>query len=125
MLHYFKPNLETQVVCDASPFGLCATLVQIENGVPRVIKYASRALNVTEQKYGQIEREALSILFGCLKFQTYLLGRHFTVVADHLPLLACFNNPKSQMPYRIERIRMKLMGFDFDVKHCPGKDNIK
>ena len=124
LLRYFDPVLETQVICDASPFGLCATLVQVKNGVPRVIEYASRALTETEKKYGQIEREALSILFGCLKYQIYLLGNKFTVITDHLPLLACFNNPKSQMPYRIERIRMKLMGFDFVVKHCPGKDNV-
>ena len=124
LLHYFDPNLETEVICDASPFGLCATLVQIKDKEKRIIEYASRTLNKTEQKYGQIEREALSILFGCLKYQIYVLGCRFTVITDHLPLLSCFNNPKSQMPYRVERVRMKLMGFDFVVKHCSGKQNI-
>ena len=123
LLHYFDPKLETEIICDASPIGLGAILVQNDNEVKKVIAYGSRALNKTEQKYGQIEREALSILFGCLKFQSYLLGAKFTILTDHLPLVPCFNKPKSQMPYRIERIRMKLQGFDYVVKHIPGKSN--
>ena len=34
MLHYFEPQLETHIICDASPFGLGATLVQIKDEVP-------------------------------------------------------------------------------------------
>ena len=33
------------------------------------------------------------------------------------------NKPRSQKPYRIERIRMKLQGFDFNVVHIPGAEN--
>ena len=124
MLHYFEPQLETHIICDASPFGLGATLVQIKDEEQQIVAYASRALTKTEQNYGHIEREALAILFGCLKFQTYVLGHKFVVITDHLPLVPCFNNPKSQMPYRIERIRMKLQGFDFSGKYCPGYHNI-
>ena len=125
LIHYFYPNLEMELVCDASPIGVAATVVQKDTaGNRKVIAYGSRALSPTEQKYGQIEREALSILFGCLKFQIYLLGKRFTILTDHLPLLSCFNNPKAQQPYRIERMRMKLQGFDYEVKHIPGKQNI-
>ena len=124
LLQYFNPNSKTEVICDASPFGLGAVLVQISNNGPNVVAYASRSLTKTEQNYSQIEREALSILFGCLKFQVYLLGSPFTVVTDHLPLVPCFNRPKTQMPFRIERIRMKLQGFEFSVRHCRGESNI-
>ena len=124
LLHYFDPRSPTELICDASPIGLGAILCQHECGKRKIIAYASRALNKTEQNYGHIEREALSILFGCLKFQHYLLGASFTIFTDHLPLVPCFNNPRSQMPYRIERMRMKLQGFDYVVKHIPGKSNI-
>ena len=124
LLHYFDPRSPTELICDASPIGLGAILCQHECGKRKIIAYASRALNKTEQNCGHIEREALYILFGCLKFQHYLLGASFTIFTDHLPLVPCFNNPRSQMPYRIERMRMKLQGFDYVVKHIPGKSNI-
>ena len=114
MLHYFEPQLETQIICDASPFGLGATLVQIKDEEQQIVAYASRALTKTEQNYGHIEREALAILFGCLKFQTYVLK--FVVITDHLPLVPCFKiNCKCRTEF--ERIRMKLQGFDFSVDY--------
>ena len=78
MLNYFDPNLKTEVICDASPYGLSAILFQHSQNEneKKVIAYASRSLTETEQRYSQIEREALAILFDCRKFQIYLLGRH-------------------------------------------------
>ena len=124
LIYYFDPQLETQIICDASPFGLGTTVVQIKDGEQQIVAYASRALTKTKQNYGHIEREALAILFGCLKFQTYVLGYKFVVITNHVPLVPCLNNPKSQMPYRIERIRIKLQEFDLSVKYCSGENNI-
>ena len=125
MLHYFEPTWDTEVVCDGSPYGLGGILKQTnpKDGRQKVIAYASRSLTDAESRYGQIEREALAIHFACHKFQLYLLGKTFTVITDHKPLVHIFNKPRSQMPYRIERIRMKLLGFSFTVKHTPGTDN--
>ena len=44
-------------------------------------------------------------MFGCLRFEMYLLGRQFTVVTDHKPLLPLFNNPGKFGPARVEQIR--------------------
>ena len=125
MLSYFDPNWDTKVVCDGSPFGVAGILMQTnpETKKKKIIAYASRSLTDAETRYGQIEREALSIHFSCLKFQLYLLGKPFEIITDHKPLVYMFNNPKSQTPYRIERIRMKLQGFAFKVIHIPGPTN--
>ena len=126
MLSYFNPAWETELICDGSPFGVSGILTQIDpsDNQRRVIAYASRSLTDAESRYGQIEREALAIHFACLRFQIYLLGKHFSVITDHNPLVHMFNNPRTQMPYRVERIRMKLQGFNFTVHYTPGKENI-
>ncbi|XP_028418120.1 uncharacterized protein K02A2.6-like [Dendronephthya gigantea] len=125
LLNYYDPSLPTEVVCDASPVGVSAILAQYKSGetVPRVIAYNSRTLTPVERMYGQIERESLSIQFGCLKNQLYLLGHEFTVVTDHQPLVCLYNNPRRPGPFRVERMRLKLQGFSFKVVYRPGKFN--
>ena len=125
LLNYFDPSLPTEVVCDASPVGVSALLAQYKSGetAPRVIAYNSRTLTPVERRYGQIERESLSIQYGCLKNQLYLLGHAFTVVTDHQPLVCLYNNPRRPGPFRVERMRLKLQGFSFKVVYRPGKFN--
>ena len=57
------------------------------------------------------------------KNQHYLIGGKFDLITDHQPLVSLLNNPVKSAPLRIEKMRVKLMGFDFTVKHRPGKNN--
>ena len=125
LLNYYDPNLRTEVVCDGSPVGIGAMLVQYDptTQVPRVITYNSRSLTDVERRYGQIERESLAIQYGCLRNEIYLLGRDFNVVTDHKPLVSLYNNPRRPGPFRVERMRLKLQGFRFKVLYRPGKLN--
>ena len=60
---YFDTNKETVLVVDASPVGLGAMLTQVDSeGNSQVVSYASYALKPHEQRYSQIEREALAKL---------------------------------------------------------------
>ena len=45
----------------------------------RPIAYASRALNPTQQKYSQIEKETLAMVFGCEKYHHFVYGRDFEI----------------------------------------------
>lgn len=71
VLAIFDPRKETKITCDASKDGVGAALLQCHGGHWRPVAYASRALTQVEQRYAQIEKEALSILFGCDKFHQF------------------------------------------------------
>ena len=63
VLTLFNPNLETTVSSDASSFKLGTVLLQTQrDGLCHPVAYISRARNSTEQRFAQIEKEALAHL---------------------------------------------------------------
>ena len=78
---YYIPDAETKIIVDASPIGLGAILSQKQKiGEFRLVVYASKALNTTEQRYSQTERESLAVLLSLQKFHYYIYDREFTVI---------------------------------------------
>ena len=69
----------------------------MDDGTERPIAFASRTLSSSEQNYSQVEKEALSLVFGVCKFHTYLYGRRFKVVTDYKPLKTILG-PKKGVP---------------------------
>lgn len=69
VLRYFDNTKEVTLHCDASDSGLGASIMQ--EGQP-VVYISSRALTNTEKKYAQIEKELLSIVPGCIRFDQYV-----------------------------------------------------
>lgn len=85
-LAYYKIDAPTVVICDASPVGLGAVLLQEQtDGQNKPITYASSSLTPTERRYSQIEREALGCVWAVEHFRTYLWGGKFTLQTDHKP----------------------------------------
>ena len=58
--------------------------VLLQNGQP--VCYASKTFTETEQKYSNIEREALGLVWGLERFQYFIYGKHCTIQTDHKPL---------------------------------------
>ena len=86
-LTHYDPGLPVELSVDASPYGLGAVITHVyPNGTSRPIACVSRTLNKHEKRYGQIDKEALAIMFGLKRFHLYLYGRHFTILTDHKPL---------------------------------------
>jgi len=118
VLKYYSPNEPIVVSVDASAKGLGAVLMQ-DN---RPVAYASKALTPTEQRYAQIEKETLAIVFGMDKFKNMVYGRKdVTVETDHKPLENIFKKPLHQVPMRIQKMMLKLQPYEFTVVWKPGK----
>ena len=109
---------------DASSYGLGAVLTQQQpSGEWKPISYISRALTTTEQRYAQIEKEALAVTWACERLRDFLTGLQFHIHTDHKPLVPLLTTKGlDELPVRIQRFRLRLMRFSYTVSHIPGKE---
>ena len=61
LLHHYHPGNPTMVSSDASSYGLGGVLMQKVDNEWKPVFYASRAMTSTEQRYAQVEKEALAL----------------------------------------------------------------
>lgn len=119
VLAHYDANLPLCLACDASPYGVGAVLSHImPDGEERPVAFASRTLTKSEQNYAQLEKEALSLIFGVKKFHPYIYGRQFTLLTDHKPLVRILG-PKTGVPTiaaaRLQRWALILSAYSYDI----------
>ena len=77
-------NVKTAVSADAYSYELGAVLLQEQaNGDIKSISYISRSLSPTEERYAQIEKEALASTWACERFSDFLIGMKFGIQTNH------------------------------------------
>lgn len=127
VLRLFDSKLESALETDASSGGIGAVLMQLHSDGWYPVQFASRTLNPAEQNYSQIEREALSVIFGCERFRQFLLGSKFLIKNDHKPLLKLFAHD-SGVPLncsaRLQRWKLRLSQFQYVFQFIKGSDNV-
>lgn len=127
-LAHFDPRKTLVLECDACPDGIGAVISHdVGVGVRRPIGFLCRVLTEAEKKYSQLEREALALVLGVSKFCQYLLGKPFTLLTDHKPLVGLFH-PDRAVPVmaaaRIQRWALQLNAYGYVIKHQQEKDNV-
>ncbi|KAK7106504.1 hypothetical protein V1264_017754 [Littorina saxatilis] len=124
VLAHYSTSLPTKVSADASSYGLGAVLLQERDGEWQPVFFASRSMTSTEQRYAQVEKEALASTWACEKFADFLIGLpSFTIETDHRPLLALLKSKQlDELSPLIQRFRMRLMRYRYDVIYTAGKD---
>jgi len=122
VLALYNPATETTVSTDASSHGLGAVLLQKTQDQCRPVAYASHSMTEAEAQYAQIEKEALAATWACEKFATYIQGKTITLETDHKPLVPLLSDKRlDSLPPRVLRFHLRLMRFDYVIKHVPGK----
>ena len=107
---------------DSSGKGLGAVLYQEQDGVKRVISYASRGLTRSELNYPAHKLEFLCLKWAVTeKFSDYLYGHKFVVYTDNNPLTYVLTSAK--LDATGHRWVAALAAFDFNILYRPGKSN--
>ena len=79
-----------------------------------------------EQKYAQIELEALAIIFAVKRFHQYVYGREFPLVIDHRPLCKILGLKEGVPPLaaaRMQQWALLLSAYQYKIKFISGKSN--
>ncbi|GBN53209.1 Retrovirus-related Pol polyprotein from transposon 17.6 [Araneus ventricosus] len=95
VLAFVDSKVESEIVVDASPFGLGAVLQQ--RGKP--IAFASSTSPPIQRNYAHIEKELLAVVYGCKKFHQFVYGTK--IYSDHKPLISMSEKPLSAMSSRM------------------------
>ena len=124
ILAYPDFSKEFLVKIDASFTGLGAVLYQEQEGIMRVIAFASRGLRKPESGYDAYRLEFLGLKWAVTnKFKEYLYGAHFRVYTDSNPLTHVTSSGKTDAT--TQRWVAELAMYDFDLFYKPGKGNIE
>ena len=60
-------------------------------------------------------------MYGVEKFEYYLLGREVIVETDHSPLEQIFKKNLAEASSRLQRMLLRCLRFNVQVKYKPGK----
>ena len=97
-----------------------------DEGHERVVAYYGRRLTKAERNYTVTEIELLAALECIRNWRPYLWGRRFKLIIDHAALkwLHTMKDTIEGGPAsRLTRWNLKLLEYDFEVEHKPGKNH--
>ena len=102
MLAPYDARHATILSADASLYGLEAVLRQRQPDESlRPIAYASRALTETEQRYTQIEKEAIAVMWAFEQFYRIISLEHNSESKQTAILWCPFSHPKFLLQYQL------------------------
>lgn len=122
-LRYFNVDLPTLIFVDAHTSGISAILTQGRDIKRYPVAFASRATRPEEQRYPQLDLEAMAVDFALRRFRNFIAGGpEVQIVTDHKPLVSIFKNSRKGS-IRTDRIKLRHQDLPYKVVWEPGKSN--
>ena len=90
------------------------------------VAFASKSLAAAEKNYSQLDKVGLAIIFGVKKFHNYLIGRTFSIVTYHKPLIHLFSESQgipAMASARLQQWALTLSAYQYKILYKCGKDN--
>ncbi len=113
--------------CDALTYGVGAALCHVmSSGEELPITFASHTMSKAETNNAQLDREALSVMFGLKRSHLYLFGRRFEIYTHHKLLLGLLGESKViqlMSSTRMQRWALTLSAYSYTLKHIRGPEN--
>ena len=127
VLTHYNPELPITLAADASAYGVGAVISHMFPDVSEhPLAFASRTLTPSERNYAQLEKEALSLIFGVKKFHRFLYGRKLILITDHTPLVTILG-PRKGIPSlaagRLQRWAVLLSAYKYDIRYKATSDH--
>lgn len=102
--------------CDSSNRGLGACLLQ--DGKP--VSFYSRSYTECQSRWAPIEKEMFAICASMEKYHQFVYGRRIIVETDHKPLVAIMSKDINKVTARLQRMRLNVLKYDFEIRYVPG-----
>lgn len=121
LLVHYDPDGQLTIRCDASGYGLGATLMQKSSEKLRtgVIAFSSRTLSPSERNYATTHKECLAVVHAVKHWRHYLFGKEFEVVTDHHAL--CWLMRTKDHTNQLMRWSLILQEYQFTIRYESGK----
>ena len=113
------------LMVDASDIGVGAVLVQGDHrSLEHPIAYFSQKFNKSQRNYCTSKKETLALILASHHFDFYLSAAQHPILVytDHNPLT--FLNQLRDKNQRLMRWKIIIQGYDLNIQHIAGKDNI-
>ena len=124
ILRHPRPTEPFTLTTDASNVGIGAELAQMHDGCLHPVAYFSQTLSKSERNYSVYDKELLGIVKATQHFRHYLLGNHFFLRTDQLPLKQLRAGKQIKDPWgKRARWMIHLEDYNFTVEHISGSLN--
>ena len=130
LIQFYDLQKPLCIECDASKQGIGCVMLQPDDniasntvdGIPsnlRPVAYASKSLSEAEQKYANIKRELLGVVFSLETFKHFTSGRQTNIITDHKPLTSLFSKCLANTSPRLARM-LCISNYDANVLYQKG-----
>ena len=113
--YIYPTDMDGSKYSDTSKFATGSMLYQIQNGLPRLIAYASKRMPEAAKNYSITELEMCRLAMNIVTFLYLLKKVDFDAVLDHLAITHIMRSKAEPATTRIKRLIELLSPYSFNL----------